>query len=193
MASPHATTERQGYSAKEAETLDATAASVNSSLQHARSALAHRLPQQSQQAALRSLGERRIGHLVERFVDAFERGNAGAIVALLAEDARFSMPPVGGWYRGRKAIAASWLMPDPGPSAQLYLLTHANGQPAFGAYRWDPHAGSYIPIALDVLAVLGARIAEITAFRSPEAFARFGLPATLPLRSAGGKLAGNAC
>src|SRR5450759_2214345 len=66
-----------GYSAKEVgETLSATPASVNSALQRARNALAQELPQPSQQATLRSLGERRVRHLVDRFVDAFERGDA---------------------------------------------------------------------------------------------------------------------
>jgi RNA polymerase sigma-70 factor, ECF subfamily len=169
-----------GYSAKEVgETLSATPASVNSALQRARNALAQELPQPSQQATLRSLGERRVRHLVDRFVNAFERGDASAIVALLAEDAKFSMPPCTRLYRGRKAIAGSWFMPEGGAGALRFVLTRANGQLAFGAYRLDPEARSYIPIALDVLAVRGKCVTEIAAFRAPEIFGRFGLPATL--------------
>jgi len=47
-----------GFSAREvAEQLDATVASVNSALHRARRSVDRRLPQQSQQATLRSLGD----------------------------------------------------------------------------------------------------------------------------------------
>jgi RNA polymerase sigma-70 factor (ECF subfamily) len=57
-----------------------------------------------------------------------------------------------------------------------YVPACADGQLAFGAYHLDPGAGSYLPIALDVLTLRGALIAEITAFRTPGLFRRFGLP-----------------
>jgi RNA polymerase sigma-70 factor, ECF subfamily len=37
----------------------------------------------------------------------------------------------------------------------------------------------YVPIALDVLTLRDTRIADITAFRTPEVFPRFGLPEEL--------------
>jgi hypothetical protein len=36
-----------------------------------------------------------------------------------------------------------------------YIPACANGQLAFGAYHLDPGAGSYLPIALDVLTLRG--------------------------------------
>jgi ketosteroid isomerase-like protein len=92
--------------------------------------------------------------LVERFVNAFELGDIGAILALLAEDATFSMPPHPGWCRGREAIADSWLLPG-GPAPRLrYVPTRAR-----------VHEGG---------------ISEMIAFRSLEGFSRFGLPGKLP-------------
>jgi RNA polymerase sigma-70 factor (ECF subfamily) len=166
-----------GFSAREvAESLETTVASVNSALQRARKTVDERLPARSQQATLRSLGDDGIRELVESFVDAFERGDVDAILALVAEDATFAMPPYAGWYRGRDALGDSWLMPGGPPPRLRYVPTRANGQPALGTYQLDPGGGSYVPIALEVLTLDGARISEITAFRLPEVFRLFGLP-----------------
>jgi RNA polymerase sigma-70 factor, ECF subfamily len=170
-----------GFSAKEvSESLGTTVASVNSALQRARKAVDDRLPEKSQQATLRSLGDERVRQIVQNFVDAFERGDVDAIVALLAEDATFAMPPYEEWYLGREAIADSWLMPGAPPTGLRYLSTRANGQLALGVYALDPERGRYLPIALDVLTLRGRRIADITAFRTPDLFPRFGLPPELP-------------
>jgi RNA polymerase sigma-70 factor (ECF subfamily) len=169
-----------GFSAKEAaESLDTTVASVNGALLRARKAVDERLPERSQQATLRSLGDRRLREIVERFTDAFERGEVDAILALLADDATFSMPPYPEWAEGREAIAGSWLMPGGPPPRLRYVRAQANGQPALGTYVIDPETGDYLPLALDVLTFHGDRIADVTAFRTPSMFPRFGLPARL--------------
>jgi RNA polymerase sigma factor (sigma-70 family) len=65
-----------GFSAAEvAETLETTTASVNSALQRARKMVDERLPAQSQQATLRSLGDTRLRGLVDDYLDAWERGD----------------------------------------------------------------------------------------------------------------------
>jgi RNA polymerase sigma-70 factor, ECF subfamily len=81
-----------GFSAKEvSQLLCTTVTSVNSVLQRARKVVDERVPENSQEATVRALGAS--GHeIVERFVDAFERGDVEAIVALLAEDAGSAMP-----------------------------------------------------------------------------------------------------
>ena len=169
-----------GLSAKEvAEALETTVPSVNSALQRARKAVDERLPEMSQQATMRALGEERVVEIVQQFVDAFERGDVPAIISLLTEDATFEMPPYPAWYRGREAIADSGLMPGGPPPRLRYVPTQANGQLAVGAYAFDPDRNSYVAIALDVLTLRGQRIAVVTAFRMPEVFPRFGLPEEL--------------
>jgi RNA polymerase sigma-70 factor, ECF subfamily len=170
-----------GFSAKEVgEALESTPTSVNSALQRARKTMEERLPETSQQATLRALGDEGVREIVERFTSAFERDDVEAIVALLSEDAKFAMPPYSRWYRGREAIADSWLMPGGPPPRLRYVSTQANGQPALAAYCLDPETGSFLPIALDVLTLRGGGlIGEVFAFRTPEVFPRFGLPAEL--------------
>jgi RNA polymerase sigma-70 factor (ECF subfamily) len=171
-----------GFSAKEAaESLATTVPSVNGALRRARAVVEERLPEQSQQATLRALGDRRLRDVVERFADAFERGEVDAILAMLTEDATFAMPPYPAWCRGRDAIAASWLMPGGPPPRLRYLATRANGQAALGTYLIESQTSSYVPIALDVLTLRGALISDVTAFRTPAAFPRFGLPERLRL------------
>jgi RNA polymerase sigma-70 factor, ECF subfamily len=191
-----------GFSAQEAaKSLDTTVASVNSALQRARKTVDERLPQQSQQATLRSLGDERLRQVVEGYMDAMQRGDVDAVVDMLAEDAAWSMPPLPAWFSGHEALRDFLLLgPLSGDWRWRHLPAQANGQPAVGSYAWYEEDRSYRPFALDVLTLNGMRIMEITSFitratlsrdrhfyeRWPEqsfdstkvaaAFERFGLP-----------------
>jgi RNA polymerase sigma-70 factor (ECF subfamily) len=154
---------------------------VDSALQRARRSVEERLHAQSQQATLRSLGDERLSQLVGSYVDAWERGDIDAVVAMLAQDARITMPPIPTWYRGRDAIAvflAERVLRDQKP--RRVLPVRANGVPAFGHYYWDAGKGRLLAHGINVLTLTGGEIAEITAFLTPEAFARFGLSGELP-------------
>jgi RNA polymerase sigma-70 factor (ECF subfamily) len=167
-----------GFSAREvAATLDASPASVDSLLQRAHKSVEQRLPAQSQQATLRALGDERLSELVGGYVDAWERGDVDAVVAMLAEDARITMPPIPTWYRGRDAVAMflAELAPLSGRARRL-LPVRANGQPAFGQYAWDERAGRFVAYGVTVLTLEGEQIKEITAFLNTEAFALAGQP-----------------
>jgi RNA polymerase sigma-70 factor, ECF subfamily len=155
-----------GFSAKEAaESLETTVASVNSALQRARKTVEDRLPEESQQATLRSLGDQRLREIVEGYVDAWERCDVEAVVGMLTEDATFAMPPLASWFGGRDAITAflaGW--PLSGNWDWRHVAAHANGQPALAFYSWDPDQKSYLPFALNVLTFRGAKISDVTAF-----------------------------
>jgi RNA polymerase sigma-70 factor (ECF subfamily) len=160
--------------------LDTTATSVHSALQRARRTIGARCPGQSQLQAMRSLGDARLRELAQRLTDALEAGRVEVVVAMLAEDVTFAMPPHPDWCRGRNALSRSWLMPAGSPTGLRYLPARASGQLALAAYKLDPRQGYYLPVALDVLSWQGTRIGAITAFRTPEVFPRFGLPDKLP-------------
>jgi RNA polymerase sigma-70 factor (ECF subfamily) len=78
---------------------------MNITLHRARRSAAERLPERSQQATLRSLGDASVRQIVERYMDAWERGEVEELAALLAEDATFAMPPYARWWRGCDVIA----------------------------------------------------------------------------------------
>ena len=97
------------FSAREvAEALQTTVAAVNSALQRARKAVEERLPAQSQQATLRTLGDEGLRDVVDGYVDAWDRGDIDAVVAMLTEDAAFSMPPLASWFGGPEGGHASF-------------------------------------------------------------------------------------
>src|SRR5213076_528990 len=88
-----------GFSAREvAEALATTSVSVDSALQRARKTVDERLPEQSQQATLRLLGDEKLQEIVETYMDAMQRGDVQAVVGMLAEEAAWSMPPLASWY-----------------------------------------------------------------------------------------------
>ncbi len=155
-----------GFSAAEvAQTLETTTAAVNSALQRARATVDARLPKQSQQETLRSLGDDGLREVVDGYVDAWERGDVDAVVAMLTEDAALAMPPLATWFRGREAISiflSGW--PMSGAWRWRRVQVRANGQAAFGCYCWDPGEEAYVPFGLEVLTLDGGQIADITAF-----------------------------
>jgi RNA polymerase sigma-70 factor (ECF subfamily) len=157
-----------GYSAREAaEMLETSTASVNSALQRARVSVEERLPEQSQQATLRSLGDERLQELVDRYVEAWEHDDVDTVVEMLTEDATFAMPPLGTWFGGRDEIAiflAGW--PLSGQWRWRPLQVRANGQVALAFYSWDDDEKAYMPFALNVLSFRGDRISDVTAFIS---------------------------
>jgi RNA polymerase sigma-70 factor, ECF subfamily len=166
-----------GFSAKEvASMLDTTPASVNSAMQRARVSVDERLPERSQQATLATLGDDEIKALVERYLDAWDRGDVDAVVEMLAEEATFSMPPNDQWFRGREAIR-EFLPKGPLSIPRIFVPTRANGQLAFGTYKLID--GEWIANAIHVITLDAAgEITDAVAFIDASLFARFGLPLT---------------
>jgi RNA polymerase sigma-70 factor, ECF subfamily len=155
-----------GFSAQEtADMLSTSVASVNSALQRARSTIADKVPAQSQQASLRSLGEDALADLVDRYVRAWERNDVPAFASMLAEDATFAMPPLSVWYSSRTDVvewAARYSIN--GEWQWKALLTSANAQPALAYYAWDGPRSAYLPFALNVLSLRDGLISDVTAF-----------------------------
>jgi RNA polymerase sigma-70 factor (ECF subfamily) len=167
-----------GFSAREvAAALEMTPTGVDSSLQRAHKAVDERLPERSQQAVFRSLDDQELRDIVGRFVDAWERADVDAVVAMLTADAALTMPPLPTWYRGRDAIA-TFLEADALRSDQPWRVVpiRANGQLAFGKYRWDEERDAFAAHSLSVLTLDREWIADFTTFLDPGLLPAFGLP-----------------
>lgn len=155
------------WSASEcAELLNTTVAAVNSALARARTTL--------QQA---DLGKPKPydAQLLMNYVSAFEAYDVDRLVSLLAEDAKFSMPPYALWVQGREAIEQWWRGPGEVCRGSRTIITRANGQPAVAVYhpvtrtRWEP-------FAIHVLDGADGQIEAITHFMGAAVFEEFGLP-----------------
>jgi RNA polymerase sigma-70 factor (ECF subfamily) len=151
-----------GFSGAEvAAALETTPASVYSMLQRAHQTVDHRLPELSQQATLRSLGDERLRAIVARYVRAWERNDVDAIAAMLTDDATMAMPPTATWYRGRDAVAG--VVGECGRMTWRLTPTRVNGQLAAMAYLRET-GGIFVPHHLAVLTLRGTLIDEINAF-----------------------------
>jgi RNA polymerase sigma-70 factor (ECF subfamily) len=89
------------------------------------------------------------------------------------------MPPIPTWFTGRDAVReflARVVLRTPDQWRLAY--TRANGAPAFALYQRAPDS-SFRASGLDVLSLVGGRIARIVAFNDPTLVAKFGLPETI--------------
>ena len=167
------------FSAAEVATqLDTTVTSVNSVLQRARKSLDQRVSEESQQAALRALEAEGRRELVDAFVAAWERADVPAILGMLVEDARLTMPPLPAWFHGLDDIGrfmTERMFQTPWRLVPLW----ASGRLAFACYQGDPDGTGFRLGALQVLTLRGGRIVEMTGFLDPGTHARFGLPGEL--------------
>ena len=183
-----------GFSAAEtADQLGTSVASVNSALQRARAAVRGGLPDRSQQETLRVLGDQRTRAIVEKYMDAMERGDADTLVGMLTEDATWCMPPIPTWFTGHELLR-EFLLRYPCAERWKHVPTHANGQLAVGCYLFEPDTGRYVPAVIDVLTLDGDKIRSVVGFHtyahdasdaadwaaSAWVFDRFGLPAEPP-------------
>ena len=170
-----------GFSAAEiARVMDTSTASVNSALARARRVIAERVPASSQQQALRTIGDARVREVVTRFADAMERGDAGAMVALLTEDVTWAMPPLPHWYRGISAVMDFAVqVPLTRCPSWRYLPLSANAQPAVAFYLGERPEGVHAAWSVTVLTLREGSICGLVSFLGAEHFPRFGLPGSL--------------
>jgi RNA polymerase sigma-70 factor, ECF subfamily len=163
-----------------ADLLDTSVASVTSALQRARATLKQHRPDEPTArtpSAEPSVEERA---LLQRYMDAHARADSEAVVAMMREDVRFTMPPEPTLYEGKAALAGFFAEAfAPGAVGEFRLVaTRANRHPAAANYIRVPGDTAFRAMSLDVLRFEGGQLAEITTFDTT-LFPLFGLPEVL--------------
>jgi RNA polymerase sigma-70 factor (ECF subfamily) len=170
-----------GWRADEtASILETSVPAANSALQRARATLQEHLPARRTEWVSRepTVEER---ELLARFIDAHERCDAEAAIAIAAQEIRVTMPPAPMCFDGLAQVAtlierAFGAARDPEGDWRL-VATRANRLPAAASYLRQPGDSLFRPFKLDVLRVEDGVVVEITTF-GPSRFPAFGLPET---------------
>jgi RNA polymerase sigma-70 factor, ECF subfamily len=161
--------------AEAAEILGTTVASVNSSLQRARSRMKEAGGWEERPSEPSATEQRA---WIERYMRAFERADVEGLKRLLTQDVLMEMPPMVNWFTGpgNYGLFMDWVF-EVGGTDWFLKPVGANGQPGFAAYR---RAGDgYELHTLQVFTVTAEGISRNSVFQDPEIFASFGLAATL--------------
>lgn len=144
--------------------LESTPAAINSALQRGRATLdGRRRPPRAVDPAL-----------LERYVQAWERGDPAAFAALLHEEVVVSMPPTPAWLQGRDAVVA-FLAPRMAPGQQRMVRVDGADDVTFAFYRRDD--AGFVARAIEVVTWEDGRVREIHAFFDRALLARWGVPA----------------
>ena len=148
-----------------AELLETTTAAINSALQRGRASLSQK----------RSAGKPVDRALLERYMQAWERGDAAAFAALLHEDVIVSMPPNPAWFQGREAVMA-FLAPHIARGMQRMVPVEGADDVAFAFYRSDG-GPEYSARAIEVVVWEKGLVRELHAFFDRGLIDRWGVPA----------------
>jgi len=133
-----------------------------------------------------AISDPRVQQLLERYVRAWRLADIDGFVRLIAEDIRFSMPPLTAWFDGREAVAAfieNAVFAPARPHGIRLRAGRCNGQPAFATYEPDDR-GRLVASGLQVLQLADVDgqplITALVSYRDPALAIRCGLPAALP-------------
>ena len=160
-----------------ADLLDTSVAGVNSALQRARATLHGTLPARDDHVPDTPTDVER--SLLDRYIDAHQRGDVDALTALVQDDIRITMPPHPWIYDGIPAIAPLMQAAFGGSHGDwLLVATAANRMPAAANYLREQGDDVYRAFKIDLLRMGPSRIAEVTTF-DRTAFAAFDLPSTM--------------
>jgi RNA polymerase sigma-70 factor (ECF subfamily) len=169
-----------GWSASDtASLLETSVAAANSALQRARATMQQHLPARRAEWSAPELDEEERA-LLERFIDAHERCDAAAAVAISAPELRVTMPPYPWRFEGLaqvRPLLERAFGPDREGDWRL-LPTWANRMPTAASYLRRPGDSEFRAFKFDVLRIKDGAIVEITTL-GPALFPAFGLPPTL--------------
>jgi len=170
-----------GWSASEtAGLLETSVVAINSGLQRARATMQRSAAEGGDRAAAPEPTDRERA-LLAGFIDAHERMDMAASVALMREDMRVTMPPQPFLYQGVAQITPLFAQAAAMGEWRL-VAAWANRQPAAVSYLRRPGDSEFRVFKVDVLRIRDGLIAEITTFL-PTLVEMFGLPEILTVNA----------
>ncbi len=159
--------------------LETSVAATNSALQRARATMQSHLPaRRSEWSAGEPNAEERA--LLRQFIDAHERCDIAAAVAIAAQDIRIAMPPYPMRFEGLAEVLPllERAFGEERDGDWRLVPTQANRMPTAASYLRRPGDSKFRAFKFDVLRIENGSIAEITTF-GPAQFPAFGLAPTL--------------
>jgi RNA polymerase sigma-70 factor (ECF subfamily) len=163
--------------AETADILGTTTAAVKSGLQRARARLGELEPEPED---LLEPTDRRARALLDGYIAAFERSDAGLLEQVLRSDATLEATPFREWHAGRVNcihMLDAYVLGAPGDWQMI--ATTANGQPAAIVYYRDAD-GAFRANGIVVLAPTVTGVSRVIAFHAdPALVLMFGFPDVL--------------
>jgi RNA polymerase sigma-70 factor (ECF subfamily) len=154
-----------------AELLGTTTAAVKSGLQRARARLDELEPEPEH---LLEPTDQRARALLDGYIAAFERSDAGLLEQVLRADATLEATPFREWQKGRVNcihLLDAYVLGSPGDWHMI--ATPANGQPAAVVYHRDTH-GAMRAHGIVVLAPTATGVSRVVEFHDPALVVMFG-------------------
>jgi RNA polymerase sigma-70 factor (ECF subfamily) len=166
-----------GWPASEtADILGTSVAAANSALQRARTTIKQHLPERRSDWSVKEPTAAEMA-LVTQFIEAHERCDLDAAMAIAAKDLRVTMPPHPFRFDGRESIKP--LLADAAAMGDWRLVpVRSNRMPGTASYLRRPGDTDYTAFKFDIIRIEDGAIAEITTF-GPSLFPAFALPPVL--------------
>jgi RNA polymerase sigma-70 factor (TIGR02960 family) len=173
-----------GWPATEtAAALGISVAAANSAVQRARATMQQHLPERRADWTTGSIkpdaGKPTAAEmaLVAQFIEAHERCDTEAALAIAAKDIRITMPPFPFLFDGSESMRP--LLADAAAMGTWRLIpVHANRMPGAASYLLRPDDTEYRAFKFDIMRMTDGVIAEVTTF-GPDMFPAFGLETIL--------------
>jgi RNA polymerase sigma-70 factor (TIGR02960 family) len=162
--------------AETAQILGTTTAAVKSGLQRARARLDELEPEPEE---LLEPTDQRARALLDGYIAAFERSDAGLLEQVLRTDATLEATPFREWYAGRVTcihMLDAYVLGAPGDWQMI--ATTANGQPAAVVYNRDADSALRAH-GIVVLAPTATGVSRVIEFADPALVVMFGFPYVL--------------
>jgi RNA polymerase sigma-70 factor (ECF subfamily) len=169
-----------------ASLLSISVSAVNSALHRARVTMKKQYHADDRERAEELEADAATQTLLERYLHAWDAEDVDGLVALMKEDATFTMPPSPSWYLGREAIRTVLTTQAFAPLAQnrwLFSPTRVNGCPAFAVYHTTGLEDTFRAFGIQVVSLDADApdmiIADVTTFLDPSLLSSFGFPPEL--------------